>query len=37
MISYARSDKTVVNKPFWIHESLTNDDAFVKIIEGYGK
>ncbi len=36
-ISYARADKKVSEKHFWVHDSLTNDEAFVKIIEGYGK
>jgi hypothetical protein len=35
MIGYVTSERVLIERHFWVHESLTRDDAVIKIIDGY--
>lgn len=34
---YMRADGEVSEWKFWVHESLSNDEAFARVMGGYGR
>jgi hypothetical protein len=36
-LSYATNDGRVLAWEFWVHESLTRDEAYIKLMEGYAR